>query len=48
MELQPNRILALADGRLVVDFTDRTSQYSPIAQYYRQDGGRTSTTVQYT
>ena len=38
---------ALADGRLVVDWADRVSQYSPVAAYYRLDGSRTSTTLQY-
>merc|ERR1711970_569000 len=39
---------ALADGRVSVDFADKTAQYAPHSNYYRRDGGRTSTTLQYT
>merc|ERR1712061_183482 len=40
-------LTGLADGRLHIDYTDKELQYGRVAEYYRLDNARTSTTLQY-
>ena len=38
---------ALGDGRIKFDIQDKKSQYTPQFTYYRDDGSRSSLTIQY-